>query len=105
MGHKVELIKHWQCITMYIYSTSSDQGPATILIIQLLFINSLFISCKSTIQIVSTETKDLINSDTALLHALSCPIIMHLTNGSLSTFLKDVLAMKLFEPQGPLINV
>lgn len=30
---------------------------------------------------------------------------MHLTNGSLSTFLKDVLAMKLFEAQGPHINV
>lgn len=45
------------------------------------------------------------NLDTALLHVLSRLIIMRLTNGSLSIFLKDVLAMKLFEAQGPHINV
>lgn len=38
-------------------------------------------------------------------HSLSCPIIMRLTNSSLSIFLKDVLAMKQFEAQGPPINV
>lgn len=63
----------------------------------------------STMQIVSTQTKCLTNGDTASLHtacyALSCPIIIRLINGSLSTFLKDVLAMKLFEAQGLHINV
>lgn len=78
-------------------TVSSDQDPATIL------------HCLSSIRIVSTQTKGLTNSDTGSLHvachALSCPIIIRLTNGSLSTFLKDVLAMKLFEAQGPHINV
>lgn len=58
---------------------------------------------------VSTQTKGSTNRDTAPLHrachALSCSIIMRLTNGPLSTFLKDVLAMKLFEAQAPRINV
>lgn len=38
---------------------------------------------------------------TVACQAMSSPIIVHLINGSLSTFLKDVLAMKQFEAQGP----
>lgn len=57
---------------------------------------------------MSTKTKGL-NSNTAPLHiachVLPCPIIICSINGSLSTFLKDVLAMKLFEAQDLHINV
>lgn len=78
---------------MYRRSVSSDQDPENHHI------------CLSTIQIVSTQTKGLTNTDSAsrhiACHALSCPIIMHLTNGSLSIFLKDVLAMKQFSTRPP----
>lgn len=62
----------------------------------------------SMTQIVNTKTKGLVDNTASLhiaCHVLSSPIIICSINGSLSTFLEDVLAMKLFEAQDLHINV
>lgn len=93
-----ELKKHERCVTMYRRSVFIRSGSSSHRTLSINKTDSEY-----------TQTKGLTNSDTASLliacHTLSCPIIMRVTNGSLSTFLKDVLAMKLFEAQGPHINV